>query len=65
MQAYQQSLFPSPTIRQNELQAEEVDLIWHMGIASLASNNYELVIPIHVAQRLTKTSVEALKERLR
>jgi hypothetical protein len=43
----------------------QVDLIWQMGLASLASNNNELVLPQSMATYLPQASVESLKLQLR
>lgn len=52
----------SPSKMQMEAQ---VDLIWQMGLASLASNNNELILPQSMATYLPQTSVEKLKLKLR
>jgi hypothetical protein len=43
----------------------QVDLIWQMGLASLSSNNNELVLPQSIATYLPQASVEKLKLKLR
>ena len=43
----------------------QVEIIWQMGIASLASNNNEIVLTRSMASGLPEASVEDLKSRLR
>lgn len=43
----------------------QVEIIWQMGIASLASNNNEIVLTGSMASGLPEASVEDLKSRLR
>jgi hypothetical protein len=43
----------------------QVDIIWQMGIASLSSNNNELVLTEAMASNLPEASVEDLKSKLR
>ena len=45
--------------------AGQVDLIWEMGLASLESNDGELVIPASMQKYLNADQVEDLKARLR
>jgi hypothetical protein len=43
----------------------QVDLIWAMGLASLESNNGELVLPQTMETYLTQLQIDDLKLRLR
>jgi hypothetical protein len=43
----------------------QVDLIWAMGLASLESNNGELVLPQTMETCLTQLQIDDLKLRLR
>ena len=43
----------------------QVDLIWAMGLASLESNNGELVLPQAMETCLTQPQLDDLKLRLR
>jgi hypothetical protein len=43
----------------------QVEIIWQMGLASLSSNNNELVLPQHMATYLPAANVEDLKLKLR
>jgi len=43
----------------------QVDLIWAMGLASLESNNGELVLPQTMETCLTRIQIDDLKLRLR
>jgi len=43
----------------------QIDLIWAMGLASLESNNGELVLPQTMETCLTQLQIDDLKLRLR
>jgi hypothetical protein len=50
---------------QNGLAKDQIDIIWQMGVASLASNHNELIIPKFMASLLNQINIEDLKSRLR
>jgi hypothetical protein len=54
---------PSLTAQTSYSQAQ-VDLIWAMGLASLESNNGELVLPQPMENCLTQSQIDDLKQRL-
>jgi hypothetical protein len=55
-----------PTLRgPGAYNADQVDLIWEMGLESLESNDGELVIPASMQKYLSADQVEDLKSRLR
>lgn len=43
----------------------QVEIIWQMGLASLSSNNNELILPQAMTSHLTEASIEDLKSKLR
>jgi hypothetical protein len=43
----------------------QIDLIWAMGLASLESNNGELVLPAPMETCLSQDQIDDLKARLR
>ena len=43
----------------------QLDVIWEMSVASLSTNNDELVIPQFVALKLSQENMEDLKSRFR
>jgi len=47
------------------LQLDQIEIIWQMGMASLASNDNELVLPMRMAKQLSEENIEELKLRLR
>lgn len=44
---------------------EQIEIMWQMGVASLASNNNQLVIPNFMAVQLSEKNVNDLKTRFR
>ena len=50
---------------QSSYNQAQVDLIWAMGLASLESNNGELVLPPAMETSLTESQIDDLKLRLR
>jgi hypothetical protein len=65
MSAYQVlSAQPGLTAEASYSQAQ-IELIWAMGLASLESNNGELVLPQPMESCLTESQIDDLKLRLR
>ena len=65
MSSYQvHSVQPASTAQESYNQAQ-VDLIWAMGLASLESNNGELVLPQPMETCLSQGQIDDLKLRLR
>jgi len=52
-------------LTQSSMSTSHVEVIWAMGLASLAGNNNELILPQHMAEGLTHEAIEDLKLRLR
>jgi hypothetical protein len=44
---------------------EQVDMIWAMGVASLVSNNYQIIVPMSVTNTLGVWGINELVSRLR
>ena len=44
---------------------DQVEIVWQMGLASLLSNNGELVLTLAMAASLAPKGIEELKIRLR
>lgn len=61
---YVHSAQPGLTAQKSYSQAQ-IDLIWAMGLASLESNNGELVLPQPMEACLTQSQIDDLKLRLR
>lgn len=45
--------------------ADQVEMIWAMGYASLLSNKYQLIVPTTMAQAVGVQGINELKSRLR
>jgi hypothetical protein len=65
MSAYQVLSAQPGLTAQPSYSEDQIDLIWAMGLASLESNNGELVLPQPMETSLTKSQIDDLKLRLR
>lgn len=60
-----ESGFVQPRGRDHVFDNDRLELIWQMALASLASNDNEMIVPMHIAEHISMAGIEGLKSRLR